>query len=100
MSNKRGEWIARRGQAGAGAAIERVLDLQPQPGETWLLVTSASHMPRSVGVFRQIGWEVVPWPVDHRTAGWWGVDRWLLPMLGTPWSPGHSAEVQPQMASD
>jgi ParB family chromosome partitioning protein len=33
MSNKRGVWIARRGQAGAGAAIERVLDLQPPPGE-------------------------------------------------------------------
>jgi thiosulfate dehydrogenase [quinone] large subunit len=32
-----------------------------------------------------------------RTAGWWGIDRWLLPVLGTPWAPGHSAEVQPQM---
>jgi thiosulfate dehydrogenase [quinone] large subunit len=24
-----------------------------------------------------------------KTAGWWGVDRWLLPVLGTPWSPGY-----------
>ncbi|MBI2935795.1 MAG: DoxX family protein [Chloroflexi bacterium] len=23
-----------------------------------------------------------------KTAGYWGVDRWLLPALGTPWSPG------------
>lgn len=23
-----------------------------------------------------------------KTAGWYGVDRWLLPMLGTPWEPG------------
>lgn len=23
-----------------------------------------------------------------KTAGWWGLDRWLLPWLGTPWSPG------------
>lgn len=23
-----------------------------------------------------------------KTAGWWGGDRWLLPALGTPWSPG------------
>lgn len=23
-----------------------------------------------------------------RTAGWWGADRWLLPLLGAPWSPG------------
>lgn len=39
----------------------------PKPGETWLLVTSAIHMPRSVGIFRRIGWEVVPYPVDYRT---------------------------------
>jgi thiosulfate dehydrogenase [quinone] large subunit len=24
-----------------------------------------------------------------KTAGWWGLDRWLLPLLGTPWSPGY-----------
>jgi thiosulfate dehydrogenase [quinone] large subunit len=23
-----------------------------------------------------------------RTAGWWGIDRWLLPALGVPWQPG------------
>jgi thiosulfate dehydrogenase [quinone] large subunit len=23
-----------------------------------------------------------------RTAGWWGLDRWILPLLGTPWRPG------------
>jgi thiosulfate dehydrogenase (quinone) large subunit len=23
-----------------------------------------------------------------RNAGWWGLDRWLLPLLGTPWLPG------------
>jgi thiosulfate dehydrogenase [quinone] large subunit len=23
-----------------------------------------------------------------KTAGWWGLDRWLLPLLGTPWEPG------------
>lgn len=41
--------------------------LEPKPGETWLLVTSASHMPRSIGAFRRAGWEVVPWPVNYRT---------------------------------
>jgi uncharacterized SAM-binding protein YcdF (DUF218 family) len=41
--------------------------VQPKPGETWLLVTSASHMPRSMGVFRQAGWEIIPWPVNYRT---------------------------------
>ncbi|WAJ30853.1 YdcF family protein [Antarcticirhabdus aurantiaca] len=39
----------------------------PQPGETWLLVTSAFHMPRSVGCFRAAGFDVVPYPVDYRT---------------------------------
>ena len=23
-----------------------------------------------------------------KTAGWWGLDRWLLPAFGTPWRPG------------
>ncbi len=41
--------------------------VQPQAGQVWLLVTSASHMPRSVGVFRAAGWPVVPWPVNFRT---------------------------------
>ena len=39
----------------------------PEPGEVWLLVTSASHMPRSVGVFRKIGWDMVAVPVDFGT---------------------------------
>jgi uncharacterized SAM-binding protein YcdF (DUF218 family) len=43
--------------------------VQPKPGETWLLVTSAAHMPRAVGCFRRAGWEVVPYPVDFRTTG-------------------------------
>ena len=41
----------------------------PEPGERWLLVTSASHMPRAVGAFRQVGWPVIPYPVDFRTGG-------------------------------
>lgn len=36
----------------------------------WLLVTSAHHMPRSIGVFRKAGFDVVAWPVDLRTSGW------------------------------
>ena len=49
-------------------ALSREL-AQPKPGETWLLVTSAFHMPRSVGLFRKAGWEVVPWPADYRAPG-------------------------------
>ena len=40
---------------------------QPRPGETWLLVTSAWHMPRAVGCFRRAGWTLLPYPVDYRT---------------------------------
>jgi uncharacterized SAM-binding protein YcdF (DUF218 family) len=42
--------------------------LQPDPNEVWLLVTSAQHMPRAVGVFRKIGWPLIPYPVDYQTA--------------------------------
>lgn len=42
--------------------------VKPRPGETWLLVTSARHMPRSMGCFRQVGWgSILPWPVDYTT---------------------------------
>ncbi|HYF86374.1 YdcF family protein [Azospirillum sp.] len=41
--------------------------VKPAPGERWVLVTSAMHMPRSVGIFRAVGWEVIPYPVDYRT---------------------------------
>ncbi len=43
--------------------------VEPVAGETWLLVTSAFHMPRAVGVFRKAGFPVTPWPVDYKTAG-------------------------------
>lgn len=46
----------------------------PKPGETWLLVTSASHMPRAMGVFRAAGWEPVAWPVNYTTMGWPGFE--------------------------
>jgi uncharacterized SAM-binding protein YcdF (DUF218 family) len=41
--------------------------VQPKPGERWLLVTSAAHMPRSMGVFRKAGFAVEPYPVDWHT---------------------------------
>lgn len=44
--------------------------LKPTPDDRWLLVTSAYHMPRSIGVFRRVGFDVVPYPVDFRTRDW------------------------------
>ncbi|HWX07893.1 MAG TPA: YdcF family protein, partial [Bradyrhizobium sp.] len=41
----------------------------PKSGERWLLVTSAYHMPRSIGVFRKAGFAVEPYPVDWRVGG-------------------------------
>ena len=56
---------------------------RPKPGERWLLVTSAWHMPRSVGAFRKAGFAVEPWPVDYRTAGPWDAVRLFeAPMEG------------------
>jgi len=35
-------------------------------------------------------WLVLAW----KTAGWWGIDRWLLPLIGTPWRPGQVFQGQ------
>ncbi len=43
--------------------------VKPQSGEVWVLITSANHMPRSVGAFRAIGWQVTAYPVDYLTTG-------------------------------
>jgi uncharacterized SAM-binding protein YcdF (DUF218 family) len=47
------------------AAFTKAL-VAPKAGERWLLVTSAYHMPRSVGLFRKAGFPVEPYPVDWR----------------------------------
>ncbi len=50
------------------AAFTKAL-VAPRPGERWLLVTSAFHMPRAIGSFRAAGFDLMPWPVDFRTRG-------------------------------
>jgi uncharacterized SAM-binding protein YcdF (DUF218 family) len=42
---------------------------KPKPGERWLLVTSAAHMPRAIGCFRRAGFPVEAYPVDWHTGG-------------------------------
>lgn len=39
------------------------------PEGRWLLITSAFHMPRAVGAFREQNVDVIAWPVDFRTSG-------------------------------
>jgi uncharacterized SAM-binding protein YcdF (DUF218 family) len=43
--------------------------LRPNPQQTWRLVTSAFHMPRSMGLFEKAGFSVQADPVDYRTFG-------------------------------
>lgn len=35
-----------------------------------------------------------------KTAGWWGLDRWVLPLLGTPWRPGTIFDNESSLAPD
>ena len=48
------------------ALLTRAL-VRPSPGETWILITSAYHMPRSMAVFERIGWKMIAYPVSYRT---------------------------------
>ena len=55
----------------ANRLAARLKTYVPQPTKSYLLVTSAAHMPRAVGVFRQAGWSVIPYPVDYRALPGW-----------------------------
>lgn len=61
---------ARNTRENALRTRERLTDLGAPPVEAdapWVLVTSAWHMPRAVGVFRAAGFTVTPWPTDYVT---------------------------------
>ncbi len=60
--------------------------------QRWLLLTSSFHMPRSMGVFEKLGWNITPYPVDYRTSseGSWhdfslhfGPGQWVLALHET-----------------
>jgi uncharacterized SAM-binding protein YcdF (DUF218 family) len=61
------------------AAFSRLL-ANPKPGERWLLVTSAYHMPRAMAAFRAADFPVEAYPVDWRTRGAADLRR-AFPML-------------------
>lgn len=65
---------AARNTAENAALAKELAD--PKPGQRWVLITSAWHMPRAIGLFRQAGFPIEAWPVDYRTAG--PGDAWLL----------------------
>jgi uncharacterized SAM-binding protein YcdF (DUF218 family) len=43
--------------------------VHPQPDQSWLIVTSAYHIPRAMGLFRKAGFNAIAVPVDYRTLG-------------------------------
>lgn len=48
---------------------ELTAEMLGEAGGRSILVTSAFHMPRSMGLFRRVGLDVVPWPTDYRSSG-------------------------------
>ena len=57
--------------------------VQPKRGEKWVLITTGWHMPRAAGAFCQVGWNVIPYPVDFATLpeNFWSVDWGLAEHL-------------------
>lgn len=52
---------------------------KPQAGQTWVLVTSAFHMPRALHTFTQTGWTgLAPYPVDYRSGNFIDGIGWEL----------------------
>ncbi|MGH7795997.1 MAG: hypothetical protein ACREQ2_14080 [Candidatus Binatia bacterium] len=49
----------------------------------WSFIMAGSASTNGL-LFAIATWLVLAW----RNAGWIGLDRWLLPALGTPWKPG------------
>lgn len=50
--------------------------------DKWVLVTSALHMPRAMGVFRKTGWDVIAYPVDYFTDGYNSFEIGFRPLDG------------------
>lgn len=48
--------------------------IHPESHEKWVLLTSAAHIPRAVGLFRKTGWDVIPYPVDFHTSRYYTLD--------------------------
>lgn len=57
-----------------------LLQAQPKAGETWVLITSAAHMPRAMKNFEKAGWKgLQAYPVDYRSTYFSDSVGWDLP---------------------
>lgn len=41
--------------------------LKPKAGEKWIVITSAFHIPRTMAIFKQLDWDIIPYPSDPKT---------------------------------
>jgi uncharacterized SAM-binding protein YcdF (DUF218 family) len=53
---------------------------QPKPGEVWIMITSAAHMPRALNAYQAVDWPVLPYPVDYRTGRYRGFSFGFRPL--------------------
>jgi uncharacterized SAM-binding protein YcdF (DUF218 family) len=83
----------------------------PKPGERWVLITSAFHMPRAMAAFRNVGFEVEAFPVDWQLGSMrdllWPFRSFVGGLSYTDWATrefvgllsyrltGHSSELFP-----
>jgi uncharacterized SAM-binding protein YcdF (DUF218 family) len=75
--------------------------IKPKQSERWLLVTGASHLPRAIGSFRRVGFEVEPWPVYDQTDSSWLMSTALHEWLGlfAYWALGRTGALLPSAAA-
>jgi uncharacterized SAM-binding protein YcdF (DUF218 family) len=48
--------------------------VHPEPSQRWIIVTSAFHMPRAMGVFEKAGFHPIAYSVSFHTLGRWPDD--------------------------
>ncbi len=64
--------------------------IKPQPEESWIVITSARHMPRAIGTFRKAGWpNLIPFPIDYAT----DVEDKFVPVFGLGYNLQYLSEA-------
>lgn len=58
-------------------AIEAQKLVNPRPGEKWVVVTMAPHLPRAMLCFKAVGWDVIPSASDYYTNGRYLMEPYL-----------------------